>query len=291
MMRSIRSGRGLGLAASGAVLALGLALCATACGSQGNDPTATSSADWSKGATSANPAQSFHHILPPIQITDCSMAEYVGIFSAFNTAQIDASQLALSVSKDSDVLSFAQQMLTDDEDLASRLSAWMTSQGVTAMDSEFTNDIKLVSDARLTQLRGDPNFDRDFVMGEIGGHWMLQGFFQSVGFAQDFSSGGMLAGSSGMPGSATDANANNGVKQLTPEQDFQAIILSATQLVQQHLALAFQVESKLVGMCGVAPAVVTVPDAGASDDAGSPSDGGCSVTRLSDAGACSSSRW
>ncbi len=246
---------------------------ATACGTQGNEPTdslRTSSADWSRGNPAPNP---LHRVLPqPAQITDCSLAEYVGILTAFNAAQISTAQLALSVSQSADVRAFAQQMLTDEQNLSTQLSTWMTQATVTPVDSEISVDIKLTSQELLVLLRGDESFDRDFVVGEIGAHWMMSGFFQSMAFAQDFDSspgGGPSPSHEGNPGG---------------KGQFIEIIESAMHAVQVHLNLAFQVESKLVGVCGVAPAVVVPPDAGSSSDCGCPSGS------ESDGGSCHASR-
>jgi predicted outer membrane protein len=258
-----------GLLFSAAAVALAVSL--PACGTQGNEPVGSSSADWTKATPSVNPIA--RHVLPPsFQISDCNLAEYVGILTAFNTAQLDASQLALSVSTNVDVKAFAQQMLTDEKNLATQLSTFMTQASLTPVDSEISIDIGLASTALLTQLRGDANFDRDFVVGEIGAHWMMNGFFSTMAFTQDFASSGTGTGSA--PGSGNIENRNN------PEHQFLAIVQSASQAVEVHLGLAFQVESKLVGMCGVAPAVVT-PDAGTTSDCGCDTD---------DAGSCSHAR-
>lgn len=254
----------IGRIRNAAVVCAAAALATTACGTQGNEPTdslGTSSADWTRGNPAPNP---LHHVLPqPAQITDCNLGEYVGILTAFNSAQIGTAQLALSVSQNVDVRAFAQQMLTDEQNLATQLSTWMTQANVTPIDSEISVDIKLTSQALLVQLRGDENFDRDFVVGEIGAHWMLSGFFQTMAFSQDFSSSASHEGSKGQ---------------------FVEIVESAMHAVQVHLNLAFQVESKLVGMCGVAPAVVVPPDAGAASDCGCPSGS------ESDGGSCHASR-
>ncbi|HEX8792283.1 MAG TPA: DUF4142 domain-containing protein, partial [Polyangiaceae bacterium] len=239
------------------------AIAATACGSQGNGPSdsvgslGTSSADWSRGNPDPN---RLPHALPqPSRITDCNLPEYVGILTAFNAAQISTAQLALSVSQNLDVRAFAQQMLTDEQNLATQLSTFMTQATVTPVQSEISTDITLTSQALLAQLRGDENFDRDFVVGEIGAHWMLSGFFQTMAFSQDFtpSPGGVPSPTHPSPGGG--------------EGLFVEIIASAMHAVQVHLNLAFQVESKLVGMCGVAPAVVVTPDAGSPSDCGCPS--------------------
>ncbi len=244
-----------------AAAAVALAVTLPACGTQGNDPVGTSSSDWSKGPATEHPG--VHHVLPPaFQITDCSLAEYVGILSAFNAAQIGASQLALSVSTNVDVRAFAQQMLTDQQNLAAQLSTWMTQSNLTPVDSEISVDIKLASQGLLVQLRGDDNFDRDFVVGEIGAQWMMSGFFETVAFMQDFSS-------------STGDHPEN-PDHPSGEKQFISIVSSAMQAVQLHLGLAFQVESKLVGRCGVAPAVVSPPDAGTSSDCGCEASGSCS---------------
>lgn len=262
MKGTIRNGLRVSAPIAGA---LTLALALPACGSQGNDPVGSSSSDWSKA-----PSGDLHHRLPPaLQITDCSLAEYVGILSAFNSAQIGASQLALSVSSNVDVRAFAQQMLTDQENLASQLSAWMTQANLTPVDSEISVDIKLASQGLLVQLRGDENFDRDFIVGQIGAQWMMSGFFETVAFMQDFSS-------------STVVDHPQNPDHPSGEKQFVSIVASAMQAVRVHLGLAFQVESKLVGTCGVAPAVVSPPDAGASSD--------CGCSSSDDSGSCSHSK-
>ena len=246
MKRTIRNGFALSAAA------VALAVSLPACGTQGNEPTgslSTSSADWTRGNPDPN---RLPHALPqqfPTRIADCSPAEYVGILAAFNTGQINAAQLALSVSQNVDVRAFAQQMLVDEQNLAARLSAFLTLATVTPVESQIATDITLTSQAWQAQLRSDENFDRDFVVGEIGAHWMLSGFFQTMA--------------------------------LPPEQ-LGEIVGSAMHAVQVHLNIAFQVESKLVGMCGVAPAVVVTPDAGSPSDCGCPSGG-------EDGGSCNAS--
>lgn len=254
--------------------AAAVALSAAACGSQGNEPVGSSSADWNKGTPSVNPG--VRHVLPPsFQITDCNLAEYVGILSAFNTAQLNASQLALSMSTNGDVKAFAQQMLTDEKNLATQLSTYMTQFTLSPVSSEISVDIDLASQALLTQLRGDANFDRDFIVGEIGAQWMMSGFFGTMSFMQDFDSNSSATGTGAGIGTSSDRN-----ERPNGEHQFLSIVQSASQAVQVHLGLAFQVESKLVGMCGVAPAVVT-PDAGTSSDCGCDTD---------DAGSCSHAR-
>lgn len=242
MTKGIRSG----LLVSAAAAAL---LSAAACGTQGADPLGSSSADWNKGNPSVTPG--VHHVLPAqFQITDCTLAEYVGILSAFNTAQIGASQLALSVSTNVDVRDLAQKMLTDEQSFSSALAAYMKQTSLAPVESEISLDVSAASQSLLTQLRGDQNFDRDFIVGEIGAHWMISGFLSTVAFAQDFPSNG-------------DRD-----DRTSREKQFASLVDAAMQAVQIHLGLAFGVESKLVGMCGVAPAVVAPPDAGASSDCG-----------------------
>lgn len=99
-------------------------------------------------------------------------AQIAGIVVTANTVDIDAGKLAKKTSKNMEVKSFAQTMITDHTGVNKQASALVKKLKVTPEESDASKELKSGGDANLTKLKGlkDAEFDKAYVDNEVNYH-------------------------------------------------------------------------------------------------------------------------
>jgi putative membrane protein len=223
--------------ALGVLASLGLA-GVVACGNAMGGETSTDEQSWSTPDSGVAPQGDACVPTATFQITDCSPGQIVAILRAVNTAELRVAVVAQRTTSNADVRAFATTIINDDTNLDRQLTAFLDTSGLTAIESDISLQITGRADGARASLQTSRQFDRDFIAGMVIDHVTALGLLEHVVIL---------------------SQPQGNLVQLS------TLLASATVTVKQHVQLAFQLETRLIGACGTHVVVTPPPpvDAGA----------------------------
>jgi predicted outer membrane protein len=113
-------------------------------------------------------------------LSECSVAQVLGIAQAFNDAEIERAKLGVRMAQDPAVKKHAHRDLEDHQELARELSSLEQRLGVQPARGDIVDAIGRSASAQLRSLQGSQSFDREYMADDISSDLEVVGFLQAV---------------------------------------------------------------------------------------------------------------